>query len=62
MKQKRSKLKKRWVCDPLFMPPTYINTWKWEKLKTYWVDEKSIEKTLMSFFAMYMLLWSFIGC
>jgi len=50
MTWEHSKLKKCWVCDPLFMPPTYINTWEWEELKAYWVDEKSIEKVYVSFF------------
>lgn len=35
------KIEKLRVHDPLFMPPTYINTWEWEKQKIYWVDEKS---------------------
>jgi hypothetical protein len=49
MKWKCSKLKKCWVCDPLFMPPTYINIREWEKLKAYWADEKFIKKTSLSF-------------
>jgi len=39
--------KKHWVCDCLFMLPTYINTWEWE-IETYWANEKSVEKPCMS--------------
>jgi hypothetical protein len=30
------------------MPPTYISTQMWEKLKAYWANEKSSEKTYVS--------------
>lgn len=44
---RKVKLKKQWVYGHVHVPPTYINTHKWENLKACLVDGKFIEITLV---------------